>query len=148
MGVFRSVERRQQLRKIAQRYHYWQDSFPGISDTRVLNRLHSERIKCQMSDLLEALEFEKEDSTPVPPAHVPEAYTTAESAMLIGVSEEQFKMWFLPSYAKRAEGKSNYVALPYGIPMPERLNPSQRGKPALFSSRSIMTLKQWLEERR
>lgn len=142
MGIFRTIERRQQLRQLAEHYHDWKNRFPELTNAKVLNRMHNEGIDASYPDLMEALDFEKEQHIQHPEV---ESYNSYEAALYIGVPEDVFKGWFLPSYAAKAIQKEGFIARPAGCPDLVRLNKGERGKPALFTAESVEAVHDFLQ---
>lgn len=134
----------EKLQLIAERYAIIKAEFPELNDTRLVNRLHSEGIACALPDVLEALALTESD----PEIAVPESdnMTAREAAVYLDISEVQFKSWWIPSVRRVAARKSDYVPVPENCPTPTRLNPTQIGRPALFTSTSIVAIKRWMME--
>lgn len=142
--TFKTAAERETALHIAQRYHHYRETYPGLGDVRILNRLHSEGINIDINGMLEAVEFALDSDGGIPESQT--EMNTREAAAYLGVLEDTFRGWFLPSYSKRAALQEGFIALPEDAPVPLRLNPNERGKPARFSSESIHALKQWMDD--
>lgn len=142
--TFITANQREQALEIAHRYHYYRETYPGLGDVRILNRLHSEGINIDINGMLEAVQFALDSDGGIPESQT--EMNTREAAAYLGVLEDTFRGWFLPSYSKRAALQEGFIALPEDAPVPLRLNPNERGKPARFSSESIHALKQWMDD--
>src|SRR5690606_13072910 len=142
--TFKTAAERETALHIARRYHHYRETYPGLNDVRILNRLHSEGINIDINGMLEAVEFALDSDGGIPESQT--EMNTREAAAYLGVLEDTFRGWFLPSYSKRAALQEGFIALPEDAPVPLRLNPNERGKPARFSSESIHALKQWMDD--
>jgi hypothetical protein len=142
--TFKTAAEREQALEIAQRYHHYRETYPGLGDVRILNRLHSEGINIDINGMLEAVQFALDSDGGIPESQT--EMNTREAAAYLGVREDTFRGWVLPSYSKRAALADDFTPLPANAPLPLRLNPNERGKPARFSAESIRALKEWMEE--
>lgn len=135
MGEFVTVEQRNFLTKVAERYRLLRAApeLAKVHDVVILNRLHAEGFDLSLERLREALAYADQISE-----GSGGTLPTKAAAEYLGISETQFKVWFM------AGKKSGVEPPPVGTPVPDRVGERGVGKAALWSVSSLDAVKTFL----